>query len=351
MAKEITFQKIAEELGVSKGLVSLAIRNKYGVSEETRSKIVLKAIEMGYDFPEKPVKNHKSITLLVKNMGILNEDFWRMCILGMESECANENVSFSILGWASLKDGENISLNVLNKKSQGVIILNQCQNSIVDEINRLNIPIVVVDMINPQESTVDQVMANNFKAGMQAVNHLLEKGHRDILMLGNVNYSFSFLQRYYGGMKAVKRAQERGEEVNLYSIIDCENPHLSDGAYQDDELELCNEKSLRNFLDGSTKVTAVLCFNESILRRLMKILQQKKISVPDQISVVSIDNMPYSEEHGITSIDIPKTELGIQAVRMLIERLDHKRENFISTELNTCLVERQSVKELNNEKN
>ena len=50
MKKKVTFQDIADELGVSKGLVSIAINNKYGVSEAMRSKIVLKAIEKGYVF-------------------------------------------------------------------------------------------------------------------------------------------------------------------------------------------------------------------------------------------------------------------------------------------------------------
>ena len=59
------------------------MRNKYGVSEEMRSKIVLKAIELGYEFKKNAPKKKKNITLLVKNMGILNEDFWRRCILGI----------------------------------------------------------------------------------------------------------------------------------------------------------------------------------------------------------------------------------------------------------------------------
>lgn len=176
MAKEVTFQKIADELGVSKGLVSLAMRNKYGVSEEMRSKIVLKAIELGYEFKKNAPKKKKNITLLVKNMGILNEDFWRRCILGIENECVSSNVSFTILGGTSLKDGEHLSMNLLDEKCDGIIILNQCQSSLVEELARLNIPTVFVDMVNRRRGSADQVVLNNFNAGMQAVNYLLKKG-------------------------------------------------------------------------------------------------------------------------------------------------------------------------------
>lgn len=351
MAKKITFQTIADELNVSKGLVSLAMRNKYGVSEEMRSKIVLKAIELGYEFKQNMQKQKKNITLLVKNMGILNEDFWRRCILGIETECANENVGFTILGWMSLNDGEDISMNILSEKCQGLIVLNQCQRSIVERISRLSIPIVFVDMINPLEVSSDQVMANNFNAGMQAVNYLLEKGHRNILLFGNIDYSFSFLQRYYGCMKAIKRAQKRGEPVSHVNIIDCVKTHLIDDVYQDDESDLCNDAALCRYLEENGEMTAIVCFNDSILRRVLSILKKRRLCVPEDISLISIDNVQCSEDNDITSVDIPKSELGVQAVRMLMERIENRRTNSVSLELNTTIAERNSVKDLNHEKN
>ena len=346
MAKEVTFQKIADELGVSKGLVSLAMRNKYGVSEEMRSKIVLKAIELGYEFKKNAPKKKKNITLLVKNMGILNEDFWRRCILGIENECVSSNVSFTILGGTSLKDGEHLSMNLLDEKCDGIIILNQCQSSLVEELARLNIPTVFVDMINPQEGSADQVMANNFNAGMQAVNYLLKKGHSDILLFGNIDYSFSFLQRYHGCMKAVKRALSRGEKVECYKLIDCKKTSGTEGVYQDEDAVLCDDDALNEFFAGRNDVTAAVCFNESVLQRFMAILEKRGLKIPDDVSVVSIDNMKYAEDRGVTSVDIPKTELGVQAVRMLLERIENRRRNSLSMELNTVLIERNSVKEL-----
>lgn len=349
MDKKVTFQKIADELGVSKGLVSLALRNKYGVSEEMRSKIVLKAIEMGYVFNGFP-KRLKNISLLIKNMGVLNEEFWRQCILGIENECAKENIVFNIIGWMNLKNAGDVTIQVLNEKSEGLIILNQCQDSIVKKISQLNIPTVFVDMINPLAISADNVMANNFNAGMQAVYHLLERNHRKIILVGNIEYSFSFLQRYYGCLKAIKRAVREGEKIECHQIVDCEKIHLVDGVYQNDESDLCNDSALEKFLRTNREYTAIVCFNDGILRRLMRVVEKYGIKVPEQLSVVSIDNTEYSVEHGITSVDIPKTELGIQAVRILMDRMENRRSNSVNMELNTTLTERNSVKDLRNEK-
>lgn len=147
--KKVTFQTIADSLGVSKGLVSLAMHDKYGVSEEMRQKIILKSIELGYEFKKAGSGQKRNIKLLVKNMGILNEDFWRRCIFGIESECNKKRLSFSIFGWMNLKDGEDFSVSLLNEKCSGVIVLNQCQPSVVEKIARLDLPVVFVDMINP----------------------------------------------------------------------------------------------------------------------------------------------------------------------------------------------------------
>ncbi|MBQ8885453.1 MAG: LacI family DNA-binding transcriptional regulator [Clostridia bacterium] len=349
MAKKVTFQEIADSLGVSKGLVSLAIRNKYGVSEEMRTKIVLKAIEMGYEFKTPPARKDKTISLLIKNMGVLNEEFWRQCIIGIESECAKENVNFNIVGWTGFKDREDVAMNLLNNKVQGVIILNQCSTSLVEKIDSLNIPLVFVDMISPPAVSADHVMANNFNAGMQAVNYLLKKGHDNILLVGNIDYSFSFLQRYYGAMKAVKHAVRTGKRVECVPIIDCEKTHPVSEVYYNEENELLNESVLEKELKQLKGHAAIVCFNDSVLRRVVALAQKMGLNIPERLSVVGVDNVNYSLEHDITSIDIPKSEIGVQAVRLLIDRMENKRSNSINMELNTTLIERNSVRDLNYE--
>lgn len=350
MGKKVTFQEIADTLGVSKGLVSLAIRNKYGVSEEMRTKIVLTAIEMGYEFKSATEKKQKNISLLIKNMGVLNEEFWRQCIFAIESECAKENFNFSIVGWMNMKDKKDVAMDLLSNRVQGVIILNQCSTSVVEKISSLNIPLVFVDMIIPPTISADHVMANNFNAGMQAMEYLLKKGQKNILVVGNIDYCYSFLQRYYGAMKAVKYAIKEGVNVEIKPIIDCEKNHLVNEVYYNDESDLFNENALRAELEKIKSHTAVLCLNDSILKKVVNMSKKAGFKIPEDISVIGVDNVNYSAEHDLTTIDVPKTEIGVQAVKLLIDRMDNKRNNSINMELSTVLIERNSVKDLNHEK-
>lgn len=343
--KKVTFQKIADELGVSKGLVSLALRNKYGVNESMRAKIVLKAIEMGYVFEESK-KKARAVSLLVKNMGVLNEEFWRECVFGVESECTRQNVLFNITSWTNFVDADDVTMKLLSEKSDGIIVVNQCSDPVVEKITKLNMPIVFVDMVNFSSAPADNVMANNFSAGLKAVHALLDKGHRDIILAGNVDYSYSFLQRYNGCMKAVKRAIRQGQEIRLTQIVNLEKNNLVEGVYQNDETDLCNDSAIEATLSKANRPTAIVCFNDGILRRVMAIVKRLNLRVPEDLSIVSIDNTEYAREREITSVDIPKNQLGVQAVRILMDRLNGGRGNSMNIELSVSLQERSSVKEI-----
>ena len=47
----VSAKNIAKELGLSQSTVSLALRNLPGISDETREKVLRKAVEMGYKKP------------------------------------------------------------------------------------------------------------------------------------------------------------------------------------------------------------------------------------------------------------------------------------------------------------
>ena len=79
MAKDITMEDIAAKLKISKSLVSKALSDKYGVSDEMRDTIKLTAINMGYKFKAKQrayLSKTESITLIVEKNNLLDSGFW-----------------------------------------------------------------------------------------------------------------------------------------------------------------------------------------------------------------------------------------------------------------------------------
>ena len=88
MNKRVTMEQIAEAANVSKGLVSRALTDRYGVSNEMRSFIKMKATELGYDFNKIKTKQvrKKKCCLLISSRVLTRESYWQPIIRRMEEE-------------------------------------------------------------------------------------------------------------------------------------------------------------------------------------------------------------------------------------------------------------------------
>ena len=342
--KKVTLEQIAKELNLSKGIVSLAIRNKYGVNEETRSRVILKALEMGYNFSYSPSKGSKNIILVVKNMNVLNEEFWRNVIVGVERELSKNGFVFSILSLDSSADNSTFTIDAFSRSANGIILLNQCPKEIIISIYKLGVPLVLLDMVSPVEGQIDQVMANNFEAGLQAVNHLIKKNHKKIIIFGNPEYSVSFQQRYFGCVKALERAKKSDNDIEYVILDKPQKIQSDDDVYENDDLIICNPNDLRDLLKENGDYS-IVCLNDVILRYTLRVLKELNLKVPDDISLISFDNTSVSIDNNITSINIDKIELGKQATKLLIGKINDPRNIAITVELSVSLIERNSVKD------
>ena len=95
-------------------------------------------------------------------------------------------------------------------------------------------------------------------------------------------------------------------------------------------------------------MTAIVCFNDGVLRTAAGVLEELNLKIGEDISIVSIDDTHYAKElaGGITEICIPKVEMGRQAVRLLEDKIANNNHISVSIEFNVKLMERNSVKEI-----
>lgn len=327
--KKITMQQIADHLGVSKFVVSRALSGKGGVNETTRERVIQAASRLGY-FNQKNgyVKNtmpppivsppqaqtgKQSVLVLMPNIRFQNKDslYWGRLLEGISRELEAQNLGMIIVS----DPRSDHFINILNPAGiLGMIGVGQIATPFLLEVHRLGLPMVLVDHEDPLIPS-DTIFANNLDGMARLTNHLIGLGHRELHFLGNSSFSRSFRDRWLGFRSAME------ENGLLPPPVDDPMLRLKGvdmGAYQDEMILW-----LQGRIEAQKLPTALICANDSIAIQACSALKQLDLSVPEDVSVSGFDNIMDAAQHApaITTIDVPKEELGERAVKRLLERI------------------------------
>ena len=101
------------------------------------------------------------------------------------------------------------------------------------------------------------------------------------------------------------------------------------------------------------RIYAIMCANDYTACEVYDFLKKKGFSVPEDISLVGFDNIELDHEliPRLTTFEIPKMEMGRVAVELLEERINNPDRIKKIVEVMACMVERESVKDLNETRN
>lgn len=324
--KKVTMQQIADHLGVSKFVVSKALSGKGGVNETTKNRVIQAASQLGY-FAQKNayMKNQamtqqapslpgkQSVIVLMPNIRFQTKDslYWGKILEGISEELEAKGLGMVIVSESRVEH----FIHVLNPEGiLGMIGVGQIDSSLLLEVHRLGIPMVLVDHEDGLIPT-DTVFANNGDSIARLCNHLIGLGHTRIHFLGNVEFSRSFRDRWHGFREAL--------EENGLDTPDLKDPMLmlrgvdtGDFAPDFEEWILARKKARQ-------MPTALVCANDSIAIRVQQVLQNVGIDVPGEITVTGFDNIDdaYRSEPPLTTVHVSKEAMGRRAVKKLIERI------------------------------
>ncbi len=196
------------------------------------------------------------------------------------------------------------------------------------KLMKRRIPILFFNTFYP-ELDVPHVSLNDVEAGSKAVQFLIEKGHKDIGAILKLDDGQGRL-RYLGYLNAMEAAGLPVKDFRMIWIDTEESRQLS----------LCMDRILSR-LEGCS---AVLCYNDQVAFQLIHLLRERKIAIPEQLAVISIDDSDLARhsEVPITSLPHPKEKLGETAANHLLEMLNGRYKNA-TFEFSTRVVEREST--------
>lgn len=212
--KKVRLEQIAEAVGASIVTVSNALNDRKGVSEELRSRIKEKAIEMGYEASETPVQVKKksyTIGVIVAERYVKEFPSFYMDIYKYVAQEATKRGNVTILEVAD-KTKEELAQEFNTFRDidiAGIIIIGEMNRAYVNEVKKFHdIPIVCVDFYDTLED-IDYIVTDNFGGMEQMTEVLLKTGHEELAFVGTPQATGSIMDRYLGFTKAMTKWGKR----------------------------------------------------------------------------------------------------------------------------------------------
>ena len=149
-----------------------------------------------------------------------------------------------------------------------------------------------------------------------AVNHLFSKGHVQIAHLAGPAWSSTGAERANAFQRDIKSV---GIEFDEKSVEYCEAWSIEAG-----------KKGAKILLDKYKEVTAIFAANDLLAMGLYDELAERKLKCPKDISVVGYNDIPFVDRISppLTTIKIPKYEIGSEASRLILSMLIEKSNDF-----------------------
>lgn len=201
-------------------------------------------------------------------------------------------------------------------------------SALYEEIRRKKMPLIFFNAYYP-DAKFPHVCMDDCLAGKLAAQHLLEMGHRRIAGLFQSDDRQGLL-RYAGYVSALGDAGLTADASHVTWFATEDIPYLADDFSR-----------IRRSLEDCT---ALVCYNDQIAYTVITELKKAGIRVPDELSVIGIDNSPLAEicEVPITSLAHPMQTLGEACAQNILCLLEDPL--FEATlEFQPKLVKRSSV--------
>ena len=324
--KKATSSQVAERAGVSQATVSMILnrRNNVSFSEETIEKVERAARELGYELPHRKHKNNgRKEKLIVVFCPTIKSPYYVLLLQGIEA-VANER-GYGVFICNTQRDAklEEKYLRMIRAMApQGIIYACNPHPDYLAQVEEMarDIPLVIIS--NKEKiSTVDAINQDNTEVGRLMARHLLDLGHRDVAFITPplTRRQWQRSKRVDGFVKEFEKEGLHGHVIIKAAdeSVDRKNPK-TDSEYS---MGYALTKSL---LEDGKPFTAIAGQNDMMAIGAVDALQDAKIKVPKDVSVIGCDNIFYSgiRRISLTTIDHFVALKGRDACDIIIRKID-----------------------------
>lgn len=328
-----TLKDIAQAAGISTGAVSRILNNDptLSVSPETKRKVFEIAQELGY---QKAKSRDKSLF----KMGILQwfsaeqemqDSYYLLVRQGIEDYCQKHSI-----GIIRAFQSDEASIKTL-QGVDGLICIGKFSHEEVQKFMDICPNIVFLDM--PVLDYNITTLTMDFKSAVyDALDYLIELGHRKIA--------------YLGGKEFVGN-QELFIEERKQAFVSYMNNHGLDGSciYEDAFSTASGYQMMQKILESDNLPTAIFAASDAIAFGAMRAIQEKGLSIPDDISIIGFNDTEMSSytTPALTTIFAPAYDMGQHGANLIYAATNLNINTPLKAKIPCQLMTRESCKKIN----
>lgn len=334
-----TIAEVAALAGVSPATVSRAMRGLPGVSPATRASVQRAASQLGY------VASPSAAALTTGRtnaIGVLapwvSRWFFASVIEGAQhvvTELGYDLLLYPI-GASAGQHPDGLSIRALDKRVDGVLAVNVPLNPpSIHALQSMRVPVV---MVGTEVAGMSAVLVDNVTVGRLATEHLLGLGHRRIAFFGidpDDVFGFTVAAERRAGYDQALRAAGLSIDESLV--------HTTSLAVASGEAALRREWKR---VDGQVALlpTAIFAVCDEVAMGVMYAARAYGLRVPDDLSVIGVDNHDLSYLFDLTTVGQPVRAQGGMAARMLLQQMtDPNRRAPSAARVDPALIIRGST--------
>lgn len=317
----VTIKDVAKLAKVAPSTVSRVIANNPRISEKTKKKVREAMDELGYhpNFIARSLASQstQAIGLVMPSSTdvVFQNPFFPTVLRGL-SEGAHEK-HYALYMTTGKTDNEildGVTQMVQGGRVDGVVLLySKIEDKVLMYLQERGIPFVVIGKPFKHMEEITHVDNDNFRATKGVTEYLIQLGHDHIAFVGgNLNLVVT-VERLLGYEKALREA---GISLNDEYIVHEE--FLREGG----------QEAVRELLSLKVPPTALVVADDLMALGVLNTLDELGIKVPEDISIISFNNVLVSEmsRPPLTSVDINIFDLGFEAARSLIQKIENPKE-------------------------
>jgi LacI family transcriptional regulator, galactose operon repressor len=308
-----TMKRIAGELGVSITTVSKVLNNRADISEATRTRVLAKVEELGYqrNAVARSLSLRRSHTLGIVIPDLMHSFFVEI-IAGIEPVASGRGYGLLLCSSSEDPRKEKSELEMLRSRQVDGIVLASTHGSgtteLLQQLTRQGTTIVMIDRDDHPSVKCHRVLTDDERVGVLATSHLLDLGRRAIAHIGGP------------AIVHAKRREKGWREALRARGIRPPDEWIVRGGFMESE----GSRAMKRLLAVRPKIDAVFAANDPSAIGAMKAIWEAGLRVPDDVAVVGVGDIALGDllRVPLTTVGWSRHDQGRHAAELLLNGLD-----------------------------